>query len=237
MIGAIIFVIVFVMFVLIGLAGIGLPPGDWLLHEYINDIYQTDYAQLAEGIVNGVIYGIIIWFAFSIAMMIYEKLRGPKELVVKVEQTSNSTEIEEEKQTTSKALMDIEEIEGIGSKYGKKLKDQGIMTTDGLLSTGSTPKGRKQLADKTGISEKKILEWVNLADLLRIRGVGQEYSDLLEEAGVDTVVELARRNPDNLHEKILEVNKTKQLVRKSPSLNQVKAWIEQAKNLPRKVEY
>jgi hypothetical protein len=85
MIGAVIFVIVFVMFLLIGLAGIGLPPGDWLLHEYINELYQTDYAQFAEGIVNGVIYGIIIWFAFSIAMMIYEKFRGPKEVVVKVE--------------------------------------------------------------------------------------------------------------------------------------------------------
>jgi hypothetical protein len=85
MIGAIIFVIVFVLFVLIGLAGIGLPPGDWIIQEYIPDILLTDYAALAEGIINGVIYGIIVWFAFSIAMMIYEKIRGPKEVVVKVE--------------------------------------------------------------------------------------------------------------------------------------------------------
>ncbi len=85
MIGAIIFVIVFVLFVLIGLAGIHLPIGDWIIQEYIPDITQTDYASLAEGIINGVIYGIIIWFAFSIAMMIYEKMRGPKEVVVKVE--------------------------------------------------------------------------------------------------------------------------------------------------------
>ena len=238
MIGAIIFVIVFVLFVLMGLAGVGLPPGDFIIQEYIPDLLLTDYSQLAEGIINGVIYGIIVWFAFSIAMMIYEKFRGPKEVVVKVEQTPKPPEREEEKPTTtSKSLMDIEEIEGIGSTYGKKLKDQGIMTTDGLLSSGSTPNGRKQLAEKTGISEKLILEWVNLADLLRINGVGQEYSDLLEEAGVNTVVELAQRNPDNLHEKILGVNKTRQLVRKSPSLNQVKDWIEQAKSLPRKVEY
>ncbi|MFC1488144.1 DUF4332 domain-containing protein [Thermoproteota archaeon] len=242
MIGAIIFVIVFVLFVLIGLAGISLPIGDWIIKEYIPDLLDPAveplYAQLAEGIINGVIYGIIIWLVFSIAMMIYEKIRGPKEVVVKVEQTSNPPEAEEEKSsTTSKALMDIEEIEGIGSTYGKKLKDQGIMTTDGLLSSGSTSKDRKRLAEKTGISEKLILEWVNLADLLRIRGVGQEYSDLLEEAGVDTVVELARRNPNNLHEKILSVNKNKQLVRKSPSINQIKDWIEQAKSLPRKVEY
>ena len=242
MIGAIIFVIVFVLFVLIGLAGISLPIGDWIIKEYIPDLLNPSvdplYAQLAEGIINGVIYGIIIWFTFSIAMMIYEKMRGPKEVVVKIEQTSKPLEKEEKIQTTtSKGLMDIEEIEGIGSTYGKKLKDQGIMTTDGLLSSGSTPKGRKQLAEKTGISEKLILEWVNLADLLRLNGVGQEYSDLLEEAGVNTVVELAQRNPDNLHTKILNVNKKKQLVRKTPSLNQIKDWIEQAKSLPRRVEY
>ena len=85
MIGAIIFVIVFVLFVLIGLAGICLPPADAILNQLVPDIYLTDYAQLAEGIINGVIYGIIVWIAFSIAMMIYEKLRGPKEVVVKVE--------------------------------------------------------------------------------------------------------------------------------------------------------
>ena len=85
MIGAVIFVIVFVMFVLIGLAGICLPPGDWIIQEYIPDLLLTDYAQLAEGIINGVIYGIIVWLAFSVAMMIYDHFRGPKEVVVKVE--------------------------------------------------------------------------------------------------------------------------------------------------------
>lgn len=85
MIGAIIFVIVFILFVLIGLVGIHIPIGDWLINQYIPDITQTDYASLAEGIINGVIYGIIIWVIFSIAMMVYEKMRGPKEVVVKVE--------------------------------------------------------------------------------------------------------------------------------------------------------
>jgi hypothetical protein len=91
MIGAIVFVIVFVLFVLIGLAGIGLPLGDWIIQEYIPDLLLTDYAPLAEGIINGVIYGVIVWFAFSIAMMIYEKMRGPKEVVVKVEQSGTKT--------------------------------------------------------------------------------------------------------------------------------------------------
>ena len=237
MIGAVIFIIVFVLFVLIGLAGISLPLGDWIIQEYIPDLLSTDYALLAEGIINGVIYGILVWVVFSIAKMIYEKLRGPKEMVVKVEPTEKISLEKERPSKTSESLMNIEEIEGIGPTYGKKLNEQGIMTTAGLLSAGSTLKKRKQLAEKTGISEKLILDWVNLADLFRIDGVGQEYSDLLEEAGVDTVIELAQRNPDNLHAKILDVNKKKNLVRKVPSLNQVKDWVEQAKKLPRKIEY
>ncbi|MEM2989401.1 MAG: DUF4332 domain-containing protein [Candidatus Bathyarchaeia archaeon] len=131
----------------------------------------------------------------------------------------------------------IEEIEVIGAVYAKKLIDLGIKTTDDLLEAGSTPKGRKELAEKTGISPKLILEWVNLADLFRIKGVGEEYSDLLEEAGVDTVVELAKRDPAKLHAKLVEVNKEKKLVRREPSLKEVTDWVEQAKKLPRKVEY
>jgi predicted flap endonuclease-1-like 5' DNA nuclease len=131
----------------------------------------------------------------------------------------------------------IEDIEGIGPTYAKKLTKAGINTTDDLLKAGTTPKERATLAAKTGISEKLILEWVNLSDLFRIKGVGEEYSDLLEEAGVDTVAELATRNADNLHAKILEVNKEKKLVRRPPTLDEITDWIKQAKKLPRKVEY
>ncbi|MEM2930869.1 MAG: DUF4332 domain-containing protein [Thermoproteota archaeon] len=131
----------------------------------------------------------------------------------------------------------VEEIEGIGPEYAKKLLEAGIKTTDDLLKAGGSKDGRKMLAEKTGISEKLILEWVNLADLFRIKGIGEEYSDLLEEAGVDTVAELARRDPANLHAKILETNKEKKLVRRPPTLKQVTDWVKQAKKLPRKVEY
>ena len=131
----------------------------------------------------------------------------------------------------------ILQIEGIGPTYAQKLTATGITTTDALLEAGATPKGREELSEQTGIAESLILEWVNLADLFRIKGVGEEYSDLLEEAGVDTVVELSRRNAENLHAKILEVNETKQLVRRPPALSVVQRWIEQAKSLPRKVEY
>ena len=101
----------------------------------------------------------------------------------------------------------------------------------------ATPAGRKSIAADTGISEKLILRWVNMADLFRIKGVGEEYSDLLEAAGVDTVPELAQRNAENLHQKVEEVNAKKKLVRRVPSLKEIEDWTGQAKKLPRKVNY
>lgn len=131
----------------------------------------------------------------------------------------------------------IIDIEGIGPVYAEKLNSVGIYTTVDLLEAGATPLGRKELAEKIGVSDKLILEWVNLADLFRIKGVGEEYSDLLEEAGVDTVVELAKRVPENLHAKLLEVNAKEKLVQRAPTLNEVRQWVEEAKKLPRKIEY
>ncbi len=134
-------------------------------------------------------------------------------------------------------MASILDIEGIGKAYTGKLQAAGIKTTDALLDQGASPKGRKLIAEKTGIAESLILEWVNHADLYRIKGVGSEYSDLLEEAGVDTVVELANRNPENLHKAMVETNQKKDLVRKMPALSQVTAWVNQAKKLPRVVNY
>ncbi len=105
------------------------------------------------------------------------------------------------------------------------------------MKAGATPKGRKELAEKTGIGDALILEWVNHVDLYRIKGVGSEYSDLLEAAGVDTVVELAQRKPANLAQKMVAVNLEKKLVRKLPVESQVTDWIEQAKKLPRVITY
>jgi predicted flap endonuclease-1-like 5' DNA nuclease len=128
-------------------------------------------------------------------------------------------------------------IEGIGDVYAQKLAAAGIATVEALLDRGATPKGREALAEEAGISEKLILEWVNHADLFRVKGIGEEYSDLLEEAGVDTVPELAQRNASNLHAKLAEVNAEKHLVRRLPAQSQVSNWIDQAKGLPRKITY
>lgn len=131
----------------------------------------------------------------------------------------------------------LEMIEGIGDVYAQKLRAAGVGTTDALLSQGSTPKDRQEIAEKSGISGKLILEWVNHADLFRITGVGEEYADLLEEAGVDTVPELAQRNPENLYQKMQQVNAEKKLVRRTPALSQVSDWVAQAKGLERVVTY
>lgn len=134
-------------------------------------------------------------------------------------------------------MASLVKIEGIGEKYATKLRMIGINTTDTLLEKGRTPQGREEIAKKSGITKTLILEWVNLADLFRIKGVGEEYSDLLEEAGVDTVVELAQRNPNNLYKTVVDVNQKKKLVRKLPTQGQVSDWVKQAIKLPRVLEY
>jgi len=131
----------------------------------------------------------------------------------------------------------LTEVEGIGPIYAQKLIEAGVVTTGALLDKGSTPQGRNELAEAAGISPKLILEWVNHVDLFRINGVAEEYADLLEEAGVDTVPELAQRNPANLYQKLVEVNEAKQLVRRLPTESQVTGWVAQAKELPRVINY
>ncbi len=128
--------------------------------------------------------------------------------------------------------------EGIGPEYKRRLKERASITsTEALLDACRTPEQREGLAAKIGVSSTLVLEWANLADLFRIHGVGEEYSDLLEEAGVDTVVELAQRNAENLFAAMKEANSEKLLVRRLPSLAQVQDWVTQAKALPRLLSY
>ena len=134
-------------------------------------------------------------------------------------------------------MTQIADIEGIGAAYAQTLAEKGVTTTEALLEKCTTPAGRKALADETGISGKLILKWANRADLARIKGIGSEYADLLEAAGVDTVPALARRNAANLYAALTATNEEKNLVRKPPAENQVMDWIEQAKALPRKLTY
>jgi predicted flap endonuclease-1-like 5' DNA nuclease len=134
-------------------------------------------------------------------------------------------------------MTDVKDIEGIAEATGAKLKAMGISTTEALLERGGTKKGREEIAQTTGISERSILRWVNHADLFRIKGVAGEYAELLEAAGVDSVRELAQRRADNLHQRLVETNEAKKLVRQVPSQRQVEDWIGQAKTLPGAVSH
>ncbi|HET9477664.1 MAG TPA: DUF4332 domain-containing protein [Dehalococcoidia bacterium] len=134
-------------------------------------------------------------------------------------------------------MANIEDVEGIGPAFGEKLKAAGAGTTDALLEKAASPKGRSDLAEKSGISEKLILEWVNHVDLFRIKGVAGEYADLLEAAGVDSVPELAQRNAANLVQKLADTNDSKKLVRRVPTVAELEDWINQAKSLPRIVTH
>jgi predicted flap endonuclease-1-like 5' DNA nuclease len=134
-------------------------------------------------------------------------------------------------------MTNIATIEGIGPVYAEKLTAAGVKTVEALLEAAKDPKGRKALAETTGIDASRILKWANMADLFRLKGVGEEYSELLEAAGVDTVKELKHRNAENLHAKMEEVNAAKKLVRQTPSLKAVTDWIEQAKTLPAVLTY
>lgn len=126
----------------------------------------------------------------------------------------------------------IAEIEGIGPAYAEKLAAANIATTDDLLKLCCTGDGRRAVAMKTGLSESQLLEWANRADLMRVKGIGSEFADLLEAAGVDTVKELAVRNGANLATKLKELNAQKKLTRATPSEKVVEKWISQAKQMP-----
>ncbi len=131
----------------------------------------------------------------------------------------------------------LTEIRGIDEHAQNKLKNAGIATIEELIAQAGEKKGRKEIAGQTGIDEKEILHWLNRADLSRIKGVSTLYADLLEFAGVDTVPELAQRKPENLQEKMSEVNEEKQLVQRVPPLALVEDWVSQAKELPRVINY
>jgi predicted flap endonuclease-1-like 5' DNA nuclease len=135
------------------------------------------------------------------------------------------------------SMTKIDDIEGIGPGYAEKLRGAGVASVEALLETAGPAAGRKKLAEATGIADSLLLEWTNHADLFRLDGVGSEYADLLEAAGVDSCPELAQRNATNLAAKLAEVNEAKSLVRRVPTETVVAGWVEQAKSLPKVVTH
>lgn len=131
----------------------------------------------------------------------------------------------------------LEAIEGIGPAYAAKLIQAGVSTAEDLLEKAKTSKGRDMLAQASGVAEKLILGFANKVDLTRVKGIGAEYADLLEAAGVDTVPELARRVPANLVAKLAEANEKVKRVTRLPAESEVARWVEFAKSLPRVIEH
>ena len=131
----------------------------------------------------------------------------------------------------------LEEIEGVAAGYAEKLRAAGVGSVEALLEKGGTAKGREEIAAASGVGGAHVLKWVNHADLFRINGVGGEYAELLEAAGVDSVAELAQRNVANLTARLAEINDDKHLVRSVPSPSQVEKWVAEAKGLPRAVSH
>lgn len=131
----------------------------------------------------------------------------------------------------------IQEVEGIGPKIAEKLTGAGVSNTDQMLAACATPANRKALAEKSGLTDAQILKFANMVDLFRIKGIGSEYAELLEVAGVNTVPQLATRNAANLAAKMAEVNAEKKLTRTVPSESMVTKWVEEAASLPRMLSY
>ncbi len=173
------------------------------------------------------------------ATLVEEFSDSDEELVateaIHLEPEIETSEVDQEllsESLTKLAGKGMTEIEGIGPAYSEKLAAIEINTIDQFLLAAADRKGRKEIAEKTGISPKLVLDWANRADLMRISGIGEEFSDLLAHTGVDTVNELKYRNPEHLFNSLLEVNEQKNLVRRTPSQSEVTAWVEEAQKLP-----
>jgi predicted flap endonuclease-1-like 5' DNA nuclease len=134
-------------------------------------------------------------------------------------------------------LANLIDIEGIGSYQAGKFASLGIPTEEQLLAAAATPAGRADLAAKVQATMEQILNWANRADLARVDGIGDQFADLLEEAGVDTVPELAQRNPEHLYAKLVELNEDRIIVDRLPGAADVSRWVAEAKSLPRALHY
>ncbi len=229
-----------------------LPPGEILyvflgISEFTSPISGISGVVFASGIINGFFWGTIILMTYGL-LSLFSKRKTflPPESVNYPSLRKSTSEYippyippstfvkrphNKSRKTYTSLNRNIEAIEGIGRIYGKKLRNSGVWTLDDLLMKGATRNRRYYLAKKVGVSYSTILGWVYQADFFRIAGVGKQYSSLLESAGVNSVTELSRMNPDMLYKKLIKTNLKKNLVRRTPPYNVVENWIDSAKSL------
>lgn len=233
-----------------------LPPGEIIyvflgISEITLPISGISGVVLVYGIINGTFWGIIILITYGLGTRLSKKktylpegftsypslAKSTSEYIPPKSFVKRSLYKVRRRKTPAPLDQNIETIEGIGRIYGSKLRKSGIKTLDDLLRAGSTRNKRYYLAKKVGVSHSTILRWVCRADFLRIVGIGKQYSSLLESAGVNSVTDLSRRNPNKLYEKLMETNWEKNLVKRTPPYNKVEDWIESARSLRRIVIY
>ena len=259
---AVVFAIAFLAFFAITLVIAALPPGDIItsfvgIPETITttSILGITGTAIVNGIINGLVWGTIVFVIYAVIYRTPKK----KELPPMITPTYPTAPVPKPTPVTSSVIMsrkpqekkrqrkvkrrtyialdqDIETIEGIGPTYGNKLRNSGVKVVGDLLRAGSTRSRRRILANKIDVAPGTLLKWVYRADFFRIRGIGTQYSALLESAGVNTVTDLSRRNPKNLYARLKEVNRRKNLVRRVPPYRTVQVWTRSAKNLTRIVE-
>ena len=254
-----VFAIVFLLLFVVTLAIPAIPPGGIIIGLF--GIPETEVAlgitivTILNGIMNGLIWGLIAFVIAIVAMPApkskeIEPLRAPSypsaPKPIPTEATTVVTMSKKprakrptpvKKRRTYTALdQDVEAIEGIGPAYGSKLRNAGVNVVDDLLSAGSTRKKRRVLARRIDVAPATLLKWVYRADFFRIKGIGTQYSSLLEETGVNTVADLSRRNAKNLHARLKAINMKKNLVRRIPPYKTIQRWIKNANNLTRIIE-
>lgn len=256
---AAVFVLVFLLLFLVTLAMPVIPPGDMIISlfgipatEIVSGITNT---TILNGIINGLIWGLIVLLIYVVAAPApkrreFEQMRSPSYPTAPKPMPTEATSVvtmsqkqrekrptQVKKRRTYIALdQDVETIEGIGPAYGAKLRNSGVKVVDDLLRAGSTRRKRRILANKIDVAPATVLKWVYRADFFRIKGIGTQYSSLLESAGVNTVADLSRRNPKNLYASLKSINRKKNLVRRIPPYRTIQTWIKRAGNLTRIVE-
>jgi len=256
---AVVFAIAFLCLFAITLVIPALPPGN-MISSFVGipeptSILGISGAVIVNGVINGFVWGIIVFVIYALTYrpkkkalppMLYPTYQ-PAPVPTPTPATTSITMSRKpqekrrhpkvKKRRTYIALdQDIETIEGIGPTYGNKLRNSGVKVVGDLLRAGSTRYGRRILARKVDVAPRTLLKWVYRADFFRIRGIGTQYSALLESAGVSTVTDLSRRDPKNLYAKLRAINRRKNLVRRVPPYRTIQGWIKSAKNLKRIVE-
>jgi predicted flap endonuclease-1-like 5' DNA nuclease len=252
--GIVVFTVAFMVILGVTIAVPILPPADMLyaltgIQPVTTYIVGISMGTILNGIINGLIWGALILAFYAVArrssrneplppMPVASRMPTPvpERTVRKTPLADLSTRIRESR-THGRLDKDVETIEGIGHTYGTRLRIAGVKTVGDLLREGSTRAGRRYLVSQVDVAPATLLKWVSRADFLRIKGIGTQYSGLLESAGVNTVADLSMRDADTLYMKLRRINTEKTLVRRTPTVKMVRSWVRSARNLRALVAY